>query len=309
MTAVILVHGGAGKLTSAGLTAEEEEFCRQGLVESMKSGFEILQKNQSALDAVVAAIAVLENHSYFNAGKGAVFTDTGAAELDAGLMDGSTGNSAGCGVLKTVKNPIKFAEKILHRSPHALIAGPDGDRLAAEWGLEIVDQKYFVTERRWNQLQSMLKEPSTLPTVDHSVEDPPSLGTVGAVALDLHGNLAAGSSTGGLMKKSAGRVSDSSITGCGFYANKNVAVSVTGDGDKFIRKQLSATVAHLMEFGGMDLRTASEKAIFELMKDTDAGLIGVDRLGNFTLPFNTSGMFRGWMTTENFGVAVWPDKN
>jgi beta-aspartyl-peptidase (threonine type) len=292
------IHGGAG--------SEDKEAAYQAkLAEALAAGEKVLAEGGAALDAVVAAITLMEDSPLFNAGKGAVFTADGKNELDSSIMDGATLNAGAVSGVTNVKNPILLARAVMDRSKHVMLQGKGAETFAAENGLEIVDPEYFYTERRWQQLQKA-KEQKTGAILDHDLEflDPDDLpddlddhkfGTVGAVALDRHGNLAAGTSTGGMTNKSWGRVGDSPIIGAGTYAsNTSCAVSATGSGEYFIRATVARSVCALMEYGNLPLDVAADRIIMQQLGEMggDGGIISLDRDGNIALVFNTKGMYR-----------------
>src|ERR1051326_3571611 len=287
---MFVMHGGAGTITRASMTPEREKQYREKLEEALRTGHAILAKGGSSVDAVEAAIRILEDSPLFNAGKGAVFTHEGKNELDAAIMDGKTMKAGSVAGVTIVKNPITAARAVMERSPHVMLIGKGAELFATTVGLEIVDPSYFWTERRWKELQrDLMKEQATTP--DHK-------GTVGAVALDHAGNLAAGTSTGGTSNKRYGRVGDSPIIGAGTYAsNDSVAVSCTGTGEFFIRWTVAHDIAALVEYKGMTVEQAGNEVIHRKLEPVkgDGGAIILDRHGNFAMPFNTEGMYRGWI--------------
>jgi beta-aspartyl-peptidase (threonine type) len=285
----MVIHGGAGTIERSQMTAENEEAHRAGLEQSLKAGYEVLERGGSSLDAVEAAIHVLEDNPLFNAGKGAVFTHEGTNELDASIMDGKTLKAGAVAGLKHIRNPISLARLVMEKSPHVMLAGDGAEAFAKKMGVTLVDQKYFYTDERWQELQKKLK------TTPAPLSDKDRHGTVGAVALDNAGNLAAGTSTGGTTNKEFGRIGDSPIIGAGTYANNHTcAVSCTGDGEYFIRSLVAHDVSAMMEYKGMPVKDAAQAAIDKVGKlGGTGGLIAVDKEGNFAMPFNTSGMYRG----------------
>jgi beta-aspartyl-peptidase (threonine type) len=300
---VLVVHGGAGTITKESMTPEIEKQYREKLEEALRKGNEILQKGGSAVDAVEATIRILEDSPLFNAGKGAVFTHEGRNELDAAIMDGSNRKAGAVGGVTIVKNPISAARAVMDKSPHVLLIGRGAELFATKMGLEIVDPSYFWTERRWKQLQEELVKEQAGAVEKHSAtvtEDEHKFGTVGAVALDANGHLAAGTSTGGTTNKYFGRLGDSPIIGAGTYANEYCGVSATGTGEYFIRWTVARDIAALMEYKGMSVRDAADQIINkELVKvGGDGGVIALDRNGNFAMPFNTSGMYRGYIRAD-----------
>ncbi|MEZ4885888.1 MAG: isoaspartyl peptidase/L-asparaginase [Chitinophagales bacterium] len=291
----LVIHGGAGTILKEDMSPELENAYTSKLTEALKAGFEILENGGSSIDAVQKVINILEDSPLFNAGKGAVFTNDGHNELDASIMDGKTLNAGAVAGVKTVKNPIDAARKVMENSPHIMMAGNGADIFAKEQGLKLVDSSYFFTQKRWDALQKALKYEKM--ELDHDSNDnDKKKGTVGAVALDKNGNLAAGTSTGGMTNKRWGRVGDSPIIGAGTYANNQTcAVSSTGHGEFFIRNVVAYDIAALMEYGGKTLQEAADYVVNQKLKEQDArgGVIALDAKGNYAMPFNTEGMYRG----------------
>ncbi len=306
---VLVIHGGAGTILKSQMSPEKEKAYTDALNEALSKGSAILEKGGSALDAVEAAVRILENNPLFNAGKGAVFTNDGKNELDASIMDGKALTAGAVAGVKTIKNPISAARAVMEKSPHVMMAGNGAEQFAKEQGLEIVDPSYFYTEDRWKGLQRATKEDSIKTQLDHADTTKRSMirqlenrdykyGTVGAVALDQHGNLAAATSTGGMTNKKFGRIGDSPIIGAGTYANnKTVAISGTGWGEYFIRLVMAKTISDMMEFGKMNLKTASDEMVMKRLPALggDGGIIAVDKDGNIAMPFCTEGMYRGFI--------------
>ena len=296
-----VIHGGAGTIERSKMTPERERAYREKLTEALLAGFRVLEKGGGCLDAVVAAITLMEDSPLFNAGKGAVFTNAGTNELDTSIMDGRTLKAGAAAGLKRVKNPILLARLVMEQSPHVMMTGEGAEAFAAQKGLELVDPKYFWTEERWQQLQRVKEAEKSPPPKRSKLERraPPSdehkFGTVGAVCLDRAGNLGAGTSTGGMTNKRFGRVGDSPIIGAGTYAdNETCAVSCTGDGEYFIRSAVAHDVSARMLYAGKTVERAAAEALEKVGKlGGTGGLIALDRRGNFTTPFNTSGMYRG----------------
>lgn len=304
---VLAVHGGAGVMAREKMTPEREKAYRATLEEALRAGFAVLQKEGSSLDAVEAAIVVLEDSPLFNAGKGAVFTHDGRNELDASIMEGKDRRGGAVAAVTCIKNPIRAARAVMERSPHVLLVGRGAERFAAEAGLEAVDPAYFWTLERWQQLQNTLqreKQPPANPGDKGAARTQPwelPIGTVGAVALDCRGNLAAGTSTGGMNNKRFGRVGDSPILGAGTYAdNATCAVSGTGHGEVFIRFAVAHDVASRMRYRNLPLAEAARQAIAQLPEADDGvgGIIALDARGNCAMSFNTPGMFRGTITRD-----------
>lgn len=297
--AVLLVHGGAGAIPRAEMTPEREARYREALESALRAGYEILEgQGGTSLDAVEAAIRVLEDSPLFNAGRGAVFNREGRIELDASIMDGRGKRAGAVACLTRVRNPISAARAVLEDSGHVLIAGPGADQFASERGLETVDPDYFRTEHRWQAYQT-------------SVRDEGRFGTVGAVALDRAGDLAAGSSTGGTAFKRPGRVGDSPLVGAGVYAENGVgAVSCTGDGEAFIRITAAHELIALMKYAGSSVEQAARRVIGEFLPQVggEGGLIALAADGRFAMPFNSPGMFRGSISPEGVSrVSIYAD--
>lgn len=298
-----VIHGGAGTIERSRMTPEREKAYREKLTEALLAGFGVLEKGGDCLDAVVSAITLLEDSPLFNAGKGAVFTNAGTNELDSSIMDGRSLKAGSVAGVKRVKNPIILARLVMEQSPHVMMTGEGAETFAAQKGLELVDPKYFYTEERWQQLQRQKDAEKNPPPKRSKLERPPltfeehKFGTVGAVCLDRAGNLAAGTSTGGTSNKRFGRVGDSPIIGAGTYANNETcAVSCTGDGEYFIRAVVAHEISSLMKHAGKSVEVAAATALENARKiGGTGGLIALDRRGNFALPFNTSGMYRGWV--------------
>ena len=290
----IVIHGGAGTLSPEQITPQMERDLRAGLQRSLDAGQAILRNGGSSLDAVSAAVRVLEDDPLFNAGRGAVFTSAGTHEMDAAIMDGRTLRAGAIGAVARVRNPIDLARAVMESSPHVMLAGQGAEDFARDLGLEIMDDAYFYTEQRWQALERVRAARA------EPLSDADRHGTVGAVALDEAGNLAAATSTGGPTNKHPGRIGDSPIIGGGTYANdKTCAVSATGDGEFFMRAVAAHDVSALMEYGGMNLGQAAG-AVLEKVRALGGagGLIAVDRDGNIALPFNTTGMYRGSIDIE-----------
>lgn len=291
------IHGGAGTIDRSTLTPERERAYRAGLERSLKAGYEVLKKGGSSLDAVEAAVRLLEDDPHFNAGKGAVFTDAGTNELDAAIMDGKTLGAGAVASVKHVKNPISLARLVMEKSPHVMMDCAGAEAFAKQMGVKLVDEKYFYTEERWQSLQKVkeAEKHAAAGGKKFFISDQDRHGTVGAVALDRAGNLAAATSTGGMTNKRAGRIGDSPVIGAGTYANNaTCAVSATGDGEYFIRSVVAHDVSALMEYRGLSVQEATQQVLDKVQKLGGAGgLIAIDRKGNIAQPFNTSGMYRG----------------
>ena len=294
----IVIHGGAGGITKENITPEMDKEYRAALLFALNTGKKVLSEGGSALDAVEKTIRTMEDNPLFNAGKGAVFTHDGRNELDAAIMDGSNLAAGAVAGVTDIKNPITAARRVMTNSPHVLLTGAGASQFAKEQGLEIVDPSYFYTERRFNELQEILKKEKN--------------GTVGCCALDKSGNLAAGTSTGGMANKKYNRVGDSPIIGAGTYANNNTcAVSGTGHGEYFIRWTVAHDISALMEYKGLTLKEASELVVnVKLVKaGGSGGVISVDKSGNVSMPFNSTGMFRGFATADGKeGIFIYKDE-
>ena len=305
---VLVIHGGAGTILKSQMTPEKERAYLDAMNRALLAGEQILKTGGTALDAVEASVRMLEDDPLFNAGKGAVFTNEGRNELDAAIMDGNTLAAGSVASVTTIKNPITAARAVMEKSPHVMMMGPGAEKFAKAQGLEIVDPGYFHTDARWKGLQLARKQDS-LKSADSNrrsgILQPENrddkYGTVGAVALDRHGNLAAATSTGGMTNKKFGRVGDAPIIGAGTYANnRTAAFSGTGWGEFFIRLVLAKTVSDMMEFGKMSLQTAADEMLMKRLPALggDGGLIAVDKDGNIAMPFCTAGMYRGFIKSN-----------
>jgi beta-aspartyl-peptidase (threonine type) len=260
----LVIHGGAGTMERGKMTAEQEKEYRAGLERSLKAGWDILQRGGSSLDATEAAVRVLEDDPHFNAGKGAVFTSAGTNELDASIMDGRTLKAGAVASVRRIKNPISLARLVMEKSPHVMLDCAGAEAFAKEQGIELVDEKYFFTQERWDALQRVKQAEKQGGGGEKKfiISDQDRHGTVGAVALDQNGNLAAGTSTGGMTNKRPGRIGDSPVIGAGNYANNaTCAVSGTGDGEYFIRATVAHEVSVLMEYRGMSLKDAAQACL------------------------------------------------
>lgn len=301
----IVIHGGAGSIKKGAVTPEREKEYEAKLTEALQAGHKILAEGGRSLDAVEAAINILEDSPLFNAGKGAVFTSNGLNELDASIMDGSDLNAGAVARLTHIKNPITLARAVMEKSKHVMMVGDGAERFGIENGFELVETSYFYTDKSWNSLQRALEKERGEESKDQSMLndfDPDhKYGTVGAAALDKHGNLAAGTSTGGMTNKKYGRAGDVPVIGAGTYAkNATCAVSCTGHGEYFIRLAVAKDISDLVEYKEMPLRDAANKVIFEKVENLGGtgGVIAIDKFGNIAMPFNTSGMFRGYMLDD-----------
>ena len=313
----IVIHTGAGNFTLESL-GDRREPMRTAMEGALSAGYEVLSGGGSSLDAVQAAIVVLEDSPLFNAGKGAVFTHEGTNELDASIMDGSTRRAGAVAGVTRVKNPIRLARLVMEKSPHVLLTGAGAETFAAEQGgIELVEPEYFRTDRAWQLLQRALEEERQ--TVGKGASARPAMqpdapgayfGTVGAVALDRGGNLAAGTSTGGMTNKRFGRVGDSPIVGAGTYANNgSCAISSTGHGEYFIRYTVAHDICARVEYKGLDVQAAADEVVQQVLRGAggEGGVIGLDRSGRVAMSFNVTGMGRGYMGPGGEAVVWFTD--
>lgn len=292
----IAIHGGAGTIKRSDFSAEQETAYKQKLAEAVEAGHAVLANGGEAMDAVITAIQVLEASPFFNAGVGAVYTFEGGHELDASIMNGANLAAGAVAGVTTVKSPIALARAVMEQSVHVMLSGSGAEQFAEQQGLELVDNSYFNTEARYQQL---LKAKQRLGVADYqaylALDDRFKYGTVGAVALDKHGNLAAGTSTGGMTAKRWGRVGDAPIIGAGTWAdNASCAVSATGHGEYFIRYHVAADICSRVKYQGVDIVTAGDTVIHDVLLPAGGtgGVIIIDRQGNVHMPFNTAGMYR-----------------
>lgn len=303
----IVIHGGAGTILRENMTPEDEAAYKAKLEEAIRVGYEILKNGGSSLDAVEKTINIMEDSPLFNAGKGAVFTNAETNELDASIMDGKTLNAGASAGTTNVRNPINLARAIMEKSPHVMLSGKGAEEFAKEQGIQIVDPSYFFTERRYNSLLKIketekveLDHDDKTAFYDPTIKDS-KFGTVGCVALDKNGNLAAGTSTGGMTNKRWGRIGDAPIIGAGTYANNNTcAVSSTGWGEFFIRAMVAHDISALMEYKGLTLQEAAKEVIQKKVPQLggDGGIVAVDKNGNMVMEFNTAGMYRASMNDK-----------
>ncbi|EAY26724.1 L-asparaginase [Microscilla marina ATCC 23134] len=299
----LVIHGGAGTILKKYMTPQQEKAYHNKLEEALKKGHNILKKGGTSLDAVVTAIKILENSPLFNAGKGAVFTNQGTNELDASIMEGKTLNAGAVSSVTIVKNPITAALAVMKKSPHVMLTGKGAETFATQQRLEIVKPKYFYTKRRYEQLKRVQK--NAVKGKSGSAEDlidlNKKLGTVGAVALDQYGNIAAGTSTGGMTNKKWGRVGDTPIIGAATYANnRTCGVSATGHGEFFMRVVVAHNISALMEYKGWSVQKAAKEVVMKKLKKMggSGGIIALDQDGNYTMTFNSAGMYRGVATPD-----------
>ncbi len=289
----IVIHGGAGNFSINDIPESERANYIDKLNEALSTGEEILKNGGSALDAVEKSINILEDSPLFNAGKGAVFTNAGTNEMDASIMDGAKIDAGAVAGVKRIKNPISAACAVMEKSKHVILSGDGADYFAAKIGLDTVSADYFYTEKRWKQLKRIqLNEKNKLDS---------KMGTVGCVAIDKKGNIAAGTSTGGMGNKMYGRIGDSPIIGCGTYANnKTCGISFTGHGEYILRYVAAHDISALMEYQNLSLKEAMDEVINNKLKNNggDAGAIGIDKEGNIEIVFNTTGMFRASLKSD-----------
>ncbi len=295
----IAIHGGAGTILRSNMTPEKEKTYKDALWKALTEGEGILEKGGTAIDAVEAAVCSLEDCHLFNAGKGSVFNAKGEHEMDASIMEGNKRNAGAVAAVRGIKNPIRLARKVMEKSEHVFLVGDGAEEFAKLHDTPFVDQEYFFDEFRYKQWQKIKGSDNF--QLDHSDKEnkEQKFGTVGAVALDLDGNLAAATSTGGMTNKKFGRIGDSSIIGAGTYAdNRTCAISCTGSGEYFIRGVVAYDVHCLMELKGYPLQKAADEVIMKRLLEIngDGGLIAVDALGNIALPFNTEGMYRAYIS-------------
>lgn len=310
----LAIHGGAGTILRSEMTAELEKEYRHGLKNALQIGWEVLSKNGSALDAVEATVIELENFPLFNAGRGSVFTHEGKNEMDACIMDGAKLKAGAVGFVRNIKNPITLARLVMEKTEHCLLAGVGAEEFAREMAVEVESNEYFFVEHRWEQL--LKAREAGIIQLDHTAEEPvlieeldgnltktsdsKPIGTVGAVACDTFGNLAAATSTGGMTNKKFGRVGDTPIIGAGNYAeNSTCAVSCTGHGEFFMLGVTAYDVAARMKYKNLSLADASKEAIEHLTEiGGEGGFVAVDAFGNVVLPFNSEGMYRGFVNSD-----------
>lgn len=307
---VLVIHGGAGSV-SRDMPEDQQAAYRAGLEEALLAGYEILSEGGAALDAVTAAIVVLEDNELFNSGRGAVLTNTGTAELDASIMDGRSRNAGAVAGVMTVRNPILAARMVMESSPHVMMAGRGAESFAASGGLEVVTNDYFITSRQQESLRRLQEREEARTGAAPALPEPGEMtGTVGAVARDTENNIAAGTSTGGMTNKRYGRIGDSPIIGAGTYATDHCGVSSTGHGEYFIRLAVAYAICARMEFLGETIAEASDHLIHTALADLGGtgGVIALDSEGNVAMPFNTPGMFRGTIDSEgNIVIEMFGD--
>lgn len=307
----IVIHGGAGTILKENLDPEKEKAIRATLAQATNTGYAVLQRGGKATEAVIAAIKVMEDSPLFNAGKGAVFTAEGTHELDASIMRGNDLQAGAVAAVRHVKNPITAAMAVLEKSPHVMLSGNGADQFAKEHGLDWVENRWFDTEFRhqqWQKARSQQKTALSEDDMKHPGEaDDFKFGTVGAVALDIQGNLAAGTSTGGMTNKSHGRIGDSPIIGAGTYAdNRSCAISATGHGEYFIRYAVAHDICARSRYQNLSLQKAAETVIMDVLFSAggEGGIIGLDRNARPVMVFNSKGMYRAWRTSNDSAPMV-----
>ncbi|NJB93377.1 isoaspartyl peptidase/L-asparaginase family protein [Xanthomonas arboricola] len=311
-TPMLVIHGGAG-VEKSSLSSEEQAQAREAMQRALRAGHAVLQGGGSAVDAVAATISVLEDAPQFNAGRGAVFTHDGKNELDAAIMDGATGKAGAIAGVHTVRNPIQLARSVMDHSKHVMLVSDGAEQFAREQGVTLVDPGYFRTDKRWQQLQKARKAEAgdRQAQAELDLETAKHFGTVGALALDRAGHLAAGTSTGGMTNKRYGRVGDAPIIGAGTYANSQCAVSGTGWGEFYIRAVAAYDICARMKYAGQSLQQAADTVIDQEIPKAggDGGAIALDAQGNAAFPFNTEGMYRGWIGADGTPhVAIFKDE-
>lgn len=305
---VLVIHGGAGTIRTQDMTAEMESAYLKGLEEALLAGYSLLEKGSSAVDAVLAATKSLEDNILFNAGRGSVFAADGAQEMDASIMDGSTLKAGAVSAVRNIRNPVELAYMIMAKSQHVMLNGKGAAEFASLNNIQTESDEYFYSQFRYEQWKQM--QESGEMALDHNVvlRGNKKFGTVGAVALDKFGNIAAATSTGGMTNKQFGRVGDSPIIGAGTYANnKTCAISCTGHGEPFIRAVTAYDVSCLMEYKGLSLQEAMDIVVYEKLPkiEGEGGMIGVDALGNAAMVFNSEGMYRGVRNEEKMETAIY----
>ncbi|HSJ06398.1 MAG TPA: isoaspartyl peptidase/L-asparaginase [Longimicrobiales bacterium] len=317
----MVIHGGAGTISRSSMTPEAEAGYRAALEQALQAGHTILAGGGTSLDAVEAAVRVLEDSPLFNAGRGAVFTSEGRNELDAAVMDGRTLQAGAIAGVTRVRNPISLARLVMEQSPHVMMIGRGAETFGEEHGVVMVDPSWFFTESRWNSLRRALEtegrpmppRPAPAGSGDAIAPDTAGdhkFGTVGAVALDRHGNLAAATSTGGMTNKRFGRVGDVPVIGAGTYASARCAVSATGHGEFFIRNVVAHDICARMEYLGLTLERAADDVVMVRLVEQqgEGGIIAMDAQGNYTMPFNSTGMYRGYVGPDGrTHIAIFRD--
>lgn len=305
----IVIHGGAGTIRKGDMTAEKEAAYKKGLEDALNAGYGLLEKGATAVEAVMRATICLENDILFNAGRGSVFAKDGGHEMDASIMDGKTLMAGAVSAVKNIRNPVELAYRVMTDSPHVMLIGKGAYEFARQQNLQTEPDEYFFSQFRYDQWKQVQESGESMLDHDVVLKDLPTgqagnkFGTVGAVAIDKHGNIAAATSTGGMTNKQFGRVGDSPIIGAGTYANnKTCAISCTGHGEPFIRAVAAYDVSCLMEYKGFTLEEAMHYVVHDkLLKiDGEGGMIGVDAKGNAAMIFNSEGMYRGIQASDGY---------
>jgi len=295
----IVIHGGAGTILKKNMTDEREAAYNDKLKEALEAGYNILEKGGTSLDAVETAVRIMEDSPLFNAGKGAVLTEKGVAELDAAIMDGKNLMAGAIAGIRHIKNPISLARLVMEKSPHVMMIGEGAEEFGKEMEIEFVENEYFITKERWESYQRAIQREEERKKQEKN-------GTVGAAALDKNGNVAAATSTGGMMMKKFGRVGDVPIIGAGTYANnKTCAVSATGHGEYFIRLGVARDISDLMMYKNYSLSKAAKEVVIKKLGELGGtgGVISIDKDCNIAMPFNTSGMYRGYYLSDGKPVT------
>src|SRR5579862_1576054 len=307
----LVLHGGAGTILKQDMTPDLERAYSEGLQVALDAGYSVLDNEGSAVNAVKAAIVILEDNILFNAGRGAVFTKKGVQEMDAAIMDGATLKAGAVAGVRNVRNPIELAAEVMQNSNHVFLSGKGANDFAIKQGIKLEPDEYFFSQFRYDQWKSIRDSDNY--SLDHTHQRLEELmkdkkfGTVGAVACDQKGNIAAATSTGGMTNKKYGRIGDSPIIGCGTYGNnKTCGISCTGHGEMFIRAVAAHDVSCLMEYKGLSLQEAMEIVVHEKLMaiDGEGGMIGVDSQGNAALVFNSQGMYRGYKSSDGSGTVA-----
>jgi beta-aspartyl-peptidase (threonine type) len=303
----LVIHGGAGTMNREALSTQQEAAIRGELDEALDAGYAVLREGGSALDAVVAAVTLMEDSPHFNAGRGAVFNAEGINELDAAIMDGAQQRAGAVAAVHTVRNPIRLARAVMERSKHVMLIGDGAEAFGRTQGIATVDPSYFRTEHRWKQLQDAKAREAARSAVPGRYP----LGTVGAVALDANGRIAAGTSTGGMTNKRWGRVGDVPVIGAGTWADPECGVSATGWGEYFIRLAVAHDICARVSYRGDTLEAAAAEVVLKRVPALggNGGIIALDKHGNLALTFNTSGMYRAWIRPDGErGTAIFRDR-
>ena len=301
----IVIHGGAGTILKEDMTPELEQAYMQGLQDAVNAGYAVLEEGGTATNAVKAAIVILEDNLLFNAGRGSVFTKKGVQEMDAAIMDGKDLSAGAVAGVRNVRNPIELAAEVMEKSNHVFLSGKGANDFAIKQGIKLEPDEFFFSQFRYDQWKAIRDSDNY--SLDHTHQGLEELlkdkkfGTVGAVACDANGNIAAATSTGGMTNKKYGRIGDSPLIGCGTYANnKTCAISCTGHGEPFIRAVAAYDVSCLMEYKGMSLQQAMDEVVHKklMAMDGEGGMIGVDAAGNTAMVLNSAGMYRGMRNSE-----------